>query len=231
MAKTGAFNIMNLLHVTDPHFQKRQLDWVWQQRHSVDAVCISGDLLDPSIHAAPLAEQIGWYQAWLAAWDRPLFVCTGNHDMQEESLASMSLEELFFGSKNGEDSFTHDFRWLLELKNPNLVRDGEIRKIGKYRIGCIGYENYQFLRFAKCDVILTHLPPLGSGVSLDITGEDFGCGELQFALKYGAIAPKYLLAGHIHQPKKNLVKMQDTWISNPGSSPEGDIPKHRIITL
>ena len=47
-----------------------------------DIFCITGDFLDDSKDET-LLEQIEWITIWMKLFKKPLFVCSGNHDIEE----------------------------------------------------------------------------------------------------------------------------------------------------
>ncbi len=41
---------MRILHLTDLHFNIEQCEWIKNNQHLSDVICITGDLLDTSLH-------------------------------------------------------------------------------------------------------------------------------------------------------------------------------------
>ena len=75
---------MKILHTTDLHFNKRWCEWINDQQPGYDAICITGDFLDSS-KPEPLDTQMEWMSGWLRDFYKPVFVCSGNHDLEDWS--------------------------------------------------------------------------------------------------------------------------------------------------
>ena len=174
------------------HFKQSALDWIAAEHNKFDAVCLTGDFLNTSDNApVPLAEQVAQLQQWLSILHKPVFVCSGNHDVWKKS-----------------------FSWLKSM-NPNVVADGQIVELNGVTFGCIGYQQHNYANFANCDVILHHEPPARTSPAKQ-AGVDYGSEELYWALKTQVIQPKYLLCGHVHKPQKHVARFKQTIISNAG---------------
>lgn len=54
------------------------------EQQSVDVICISGNFFDDSINAAlSLSEQATWYRQFLMTLPVPIYICSGNHDIED----------------------------------------------------------------------------------------------------------------------------------------------------
>ncbi len=198
---------MKILHTTDLHFNQKWFKWIENQQSSFDIFCISGDFLDSSKDET-LAKQIVWVTEWIKKIEKPLFVCSGNHD----------IEKL-----NNEE-------WLNTIDTLNYYPDNTIKTIGNIKFGCypyIGGEGYY--EFDKCDILLHHIPPANTKTSTLKNGNDWGDQELYDALKRKIITPKIILSGHVHSPKNTRDTIEETTIYNPGYSAQTNIPDHQVI--
>lgn len=171
---------MKILHTSDLHFNTQWFDWIAKQQESYDIFVISGDFLDSSKDES-LTEQIEWVTAWIKAFTKPLFVCSGNHDIEE-----FDNEE-----------------WLNAIDTENYYPDNRKKVISGIKFGCypyIGAEGYY--DFDDVDVFITHVPPAHVDVAIDDgTGADWGDDALYNALVQKTIKPKIILCGHLHTPK------------------------------
>jgi len=85
-----------------------------------------------------LQEQINWITTWIKKFQKPLFVCSGNHDIEE-----LSCEE-----------------WLNHIDTTNYYPDNAVKTINNITFGCYPYVGADgFYNFDECDVFLTHEPP------------------------------------------------------------------------
>ena len=132
---------MKILHTTDLHFTKHWFTWIALQQNNYDVFCITGDFLESSKDET-LLEQIEWISSWMKSFKKPLFVCSGNHDIEE-------LEN--------ED-------WLNQI--PNVYSDNSIKTINGIKFGCIPYIAPDFFEFDECDILLYHLPPAQSKTAI-----------------------------------------------------------------
>ena len=197
---------MKILHTTDLHYNKHWFDWIATQQENFDVFCLSGDFLEPA-SAIPLSSQIEWVSKWMKNFEKPLFVCSGNHDIEEEE----------------------DEEWLNKI--PNIYSDNSIKTLNGIKFGCVPYIGEDFLEFCDCDILLYHIPPAKTDTSTDKKEEDWGDRELLRLLRNRLLAPKYLLCGHMHNPKKVMATLHNTTISNPGIDPKSKIPQHNIFIL
>ena len=198
---------MKILHTTDLHFNKQWFKWIKAQQNKYDIFCITGDFLDDSKDET-LLEQIDWITIWMKSFKKPLFVCSGNHDIEE-------LEN--------ED-------WLNKISN--VYSDNSIKIIDGIKFGCIPYIAPDFIDFDECNIILYHLPPSNTTTSThNKTNKDWGDKELSRLLKKKIISPKIILCGHLHHPTDTIDKINNTKIYNAGVNKENLIPNYHIIQI
>ena len=213
---------MKVEHLTDLHFNRSLCEWF--QKHSCgDIICISGDLIDDSHHCVfSPKQQIVWYRDWLQHFTQPVFICSGNHDVEEDESTTFdeSWSDLDFMADDEFDDFPLDLpsprkNWIRELAGNGIFVDGSITDYMGLKIGCVGYEDRELARFYQCDILLHHLPPSQTPTSVR-NGEDWGCKNLRSAIELGEIHPKLVLCGHVHRPQKNDCTIRNTRILNPG---------------
>ena len=198
---------LNILHTTDLHFNKQWFEWIANQQENYDVFCITGDFLNDSKDET-LLEQIEWITNWMKSFKKPLFVCSGNHDIEE-------LEN--------ED-------WLNKISN--VYSDNSIKIIDGVKFGCIPYIAPNFIDFDECNIILYHLPPSNTTTSThNKTNKDWGDKELSRLLKKKIISPKIILCGHLHHPTDTIDKINNTKIYNAGVNKENLIPNYHIIQI
>ena len=225
---------MKILHITDLHFQEEHFQWVLDNQHQAEAICLTGDLLNTHLTCdTPEVRQIDIIQQWSKSITTPLFICSGNHDEMACNTSSQSLAELFSLNDNDQwddDHVDRDTGWLMELSSQTVFVDHSIHSLNGLTFGCIPYGTDDFYRFNTCDVVLHHVPPAQTLTS-QYDGQDFGCSRIREALTAKVIKPRWLLSGHIHRPTHIKDKVLQTWIYNPGSSRKSNIPKHFIFEI
>ena len=198
---------LNILHTTDLHFNKQWFEWIANQQENYDVFCITGDFLNDSKDET-LLEQIEWITIWMKLFKKPLFVCSGNHDIEE-------LEN--------ED-------WLNKISN--VYSDNSIKIIDGIKFGCIPYIAPDFIDFDECNIILYHLPPSNTTTSThNKTNKDWGDKELSKLLRKNILSPKVLLCGHLHHPISTIDKINDITIYNTGVDKTNLIPNYHIIQI
>ena len=198
---------MKILHTTDLHFNKHWFEWITNQQKDYDIFCITGDFLEPSKEET-LKEQIEWVTEWMQRFKKPLFICSGNHDIEE-------LEN--------ED-------WFNRIEN--VYSDNTIKTIGGVTFGCIPYIAPEFYEFDECEVILYHLPPAKTKTSIHKNEKsDWGDREFHRVLKNNIISPRIVLCGHMHHPIAITDKLNSTTIYNPGVDKKSSIPNHQTIQI
>lgn len=197
---------MKFLHLSDLHFNQHWFDWVAKQQSEYDIFCMTGDFLDTSLSIG-LSEQISWVSKWMKAFEKPLFVCSGNHDVE-----AMENEN-----------------WLQKI--PHVYADNTIKTIDGIKIGCIPYLGTDILEFANCDILLNHVPPAKTKTSTNKKSEDWGDKELFRLIKNKLLAPKYLLSGHMHHPIATRDTVYNTIILNPGCESTKRCPNSNFFTV
>ena len=141
---------MKILHTTDLHFNQKWLKWIEKQQNNFDIFCFSGDFLESSKDET-LAEQIEWVTRWIKKFKKPLFTCSGNHDIEE-----LDNEE-----------------WLNKIDTSNYYPDNSIRTIENIKFGCFPYISADgYFEFDECDVLVTYIPPSNTKTSTDKNGND-----------------------------------------------------------
>ncbi|CAG19292.1 metallophosphoesterase family protein [Photobacterium profundum] len=225
---------LKILHLSDLHFNTGVCDWVLQGADA-DIICISGDLFDDSRHCRlTTKQQIDWYLRWLDQITVPVFICSGNHDVEENLCLD---DDWLLNDLTDLDEFTVDFpeppirvNLVSELSSDNVFIDGSISEYKGYRIGCVGYESPNLRPFKDCDIVLHHVPPSNTPVAKQ-GGRDWGCHELRAALDCGELAPKVLLCGHVHKPQKSKAIVKRTQVINGGSSNIEKLNNQSLIVL
>ncbi len=198
---------MKVLHTTDLHFNQDWFKWIKEEQDNYDIFCITGDFLEQS-KIETLSEQIDWITKWMEEFKKPLFICSGNHDIEEPS---------------NEHWFNHI---------PNIYSDNSIETINGVTIGCIPYTSPVLCEFEACDILLHHVPPSDTNVAThNKTNVDWGDKELSIALKNSTIKPKFLLCGHMHYPIATMDKIKDTVVYNTGVNKHSTIPNNQIIEI
>jgi len=200
---------MKILHTTDLHFNKQWFKWIKVQENKYDAFCISGDFLEDT-KVESLSEQIEWVSNWICKFKKPLFTCSGNHDIEE------------FDNQD----------WLSQIDTSNYYTDNMTKTIEGVKFGSypfIGAEGY--FEYDDCNVLITHVPPAKTEVSTDKNGNDWGDKQLLDSINNGTISAKVILCGHMHQPKKNIISLKNSTIYNPGVSYKSSIPNHIKIEI
>lgn len=200
---------MKILHTTDLHFNKKWFEWIETQQDNFDLFCISGDFLESSKDET-LIEQIEWVTNWIKKFNKPLFTCSGNHDIEE----------------------LDNVDWLCKIDTSNYYCDNAIKSIDSIKFGCypyIGGDGYY--EFDECDVLITHIPPANTNTSTNENNDDWGDRELYQAIKNNIISPKIILCGHMHKPIKTIDKLHGTTIYNTGFGKNSKIPKYHKIEI
>ncbi|MDA7746006.1 metallophosphoesterase [Psychromonas sp.] len=228
---------MRILHVTDLHFNISHFEWVKTKQDEYDVLCLTGDFLDDNNRqTTSIDSQINWISKWVLSLNVPVFICSGNHD--EVTVDSEeSLEDLFSFDNESHNDWELDttpligsFEWIKNLSNKNKVWvDRQITSINGITFGCVPYGCDVFEKYRSCDVILYHVPPSNFDVAKDNRG-DHGCDYIRIALELNTLKPIWILSGHIHQPRKTIVRLGDTSISNPGRGKHA-IPKYNVIEI
>ena len=200
---------MKLLHTTDLHFKVHWFRWIEEQQDKYDVFCVSGDFLEDS-QDNTLEEQIKWITNWIKNFKKPLFVCSGNHDI----------------------AYLENENWLNDIDTTNYYPDNSVKTINEVKFGSypfIGSDGYY--NFDECDVLITHLPPTNTQTSTDKKAQDWGDKELERAIKNKIISANIILCGHMHHPSKTVDRMNNISIYNPGVNKNSRIPNHHVIQM
>ncbi|RKV91614.1 MAG: metallophosphoesterase [Campylobacter sp.] len=197
---------MKILHATDLHFNQRWFKFIKDIESNFDVVCITGDFID-AFDEDGIAPQILYTSKWLANFTKPVFVCSGNHDV------GLSYEQ----------------EWLNDI--PNIYADNAVKEIDGVKFGCAPYLRPNYEKFTQCDVLLSHVPPAYTKASVGASGDDYGSEKLYNAISKRVIAPKILLCGHIHNPIKNICRLKHTTIYNPGCDKNLKEPKIIVVEI
>jgi len=231
---------LTILHVTDLHSHQPHYEWITQQIESYDILCLSGDLIEHPKESG----QVEWVTAWLNTLTKPTFICSGNHDIEKESISNEELLNLDSSIDDCDpmdwDTDRYAFTekalqrkasfWMNTISNKWVYADNTIRKIQHITIGCAPCNDPVLPDFNQCDILLHHLPPENTATS-NQKGKDWGCMDLYLALTHEHIKPHYVLCGHVHKPKSNKDQIKNTIVLNPGATFDNDGPKHNYITL
>jgi len=144
----------------------------------------------------------------MKSFQKPLFVCSGNHDIEE--------------FENEE--------WLSKIST--IYSDNSKKTINGIKFGCISYVAPDFNEFEDCDIVLYHLPPAKTKTAIHKTSQDdWGDKELYRVLKNRLFSPQYLLCGHMHHPLEDRDMIHKTTILNCGSNKKSIIPNHMIFEI
>jgi predicted MPP superfamily phosphohydrolase len=199
---------MTILHVTDFHFNKRWFDWLLHRAPGHDVVALSGDLLDLAA-ATPHSRQIAWVSDWLNGFPRPLFVCSGNHDLEWDSHA---------------DRWTPAY-WLRDIVNPLVWTDGQRVELNGLSFLNIGATTRP--KGGDADVWVVHAPPSKTLVATRTDGADAGDPDLVPAARRHS--PRLVLSGHVHAPLHWRQRRDGTLFLNPGRGADGALPNHILV--
>jgi len=201
---------VNILLSGDLHFNKDQFRWLKDQKNKYDCLCLTGDFLDGD--SGDYKQQSEWVSDWLNDFGIQIFICSGNHDLDELS----------------------ECEWLENVENKRICRDNQTKLFKGIKFGCMPYLGADLSRFCDCDVLLTHVPPAKTATSQSVVAgrtTDWGDEELYHVLKEGIISPRYILCGHVENPLVNRDWVCETEIINPGAEHESSVPNHEIISF
>jgi Icc-related predicted phosphoesterase len=197
---------LRILIAGDLHFDKKHYGLIFEQIRHCDCLCLTGDYLDDRI--GNFAEQVNWVSGWVKSISKPIFMCSGNHDLDELA----------------------ECEWLYKLTSRNVKIDDQIYTFQGVKFGVAPYIGADFARFSECDVLVTHLPPKGTKTARQ-NGHDFGDDAVYSAVKSGIISPGYILCGHVEQPEANHAILLDTKIINPGTLRESDSSGYQVLVI
>ncbi|OUR79603.1 hypothetical protein A9Q83_04185 [Alphaproteobacteria bacterium 46_93_T64] len=227
---------MQFLHVTDIHFDKSIFNWISKRAGDFDAVCLTGDFMsEAGENEGSPEKQIARMLSWLEDLPKPVFMCSGNHDVLEPDLSMGALEALFVEDEeymefSSQPEMPQEETWLSKIGLPGVYTDGAIVDLDGVKIGCMPYQGEDHYKFQECDVLLCHVPPAKTKVSIGQFG-DYGCPKLRRSLQTGLLKPTYLLSGHIHIPVSNTDKVNGVNLVNPGWGNWSSEPRHAIIEV
>lgn len=204
---------MNILVAGDLHFNIEQFRWLEKHKESYDCLCLTGDFLDKhSDQLYQFQQQTDWVCKWMLELNKQIFVCSGNHDLDE------------FGECD----------WLNNIKSSTICSDNKTERFNGIRFGCIPYLGGNLSDFYGCDVLLTHVPPLKTATSRTMVSgmyRDFGDEELYHALKERFVTPCYIFCGHVEKPLATRDRISGVEIINPGAERGASVPNHEIIVI
>jgi len=192
------------------HFTQKWFEWITKQQSEYDICCISGDFLDSSKETL-LQDQIQWVSDWIRNFEKPLFTCSGNHDIE------------LLGHED----------WLKNIESTTHYTDNAIKTIDGVTIGCCPYLMVDgYSEFDKCDVLLNHVPPSKTKTAFHRVQKSYW-GDRMFydVLKHKIVSPKAVLCGHVHQPLSTTDKINDTVVYNPGMNKKSEVPNYCFICL
>ena len=201
---------MKILLTGDLHFNKFQFQWLVNQKDHYDCFCLAGDFLDGQ--SGGFKQQTEWVSNWLKELDKQVFICSGNHDLDESA----------------------ECDWISNLKSHKICPDGQKKSFNGVIFGCIPYLGADLSYFNDCDVILTHVPPYKTATSQSLEAgrlKDWGDQELYHALKGQVVTPRYILCGHVENPTAKRDRKFGAEIINPGTEHNTSIPNHEIIVI
>lgn len=206
---------MRILVVSDLHYSLKQFDWLCLRAGDYDLLAIAGDLLDLGGHA-DLGTQSVVVEKYLArlAESAPLVVCSGNHDLDDET-----------------DEGERFAAWLKYLELNRVSVDLQSMMIGDCLVSmCAWWEGpvsreeiAQFLEAESAKrtgrwIWLYHAPPDGAKISW--TGKDYK-GDTFLPELIAKHNPDIVFCGHIHNsPFRKEGSWHDrigsTWVFNAG---------------
>ena len=201
---------MNILVAGDLHFNKPQFRWLEEQKENYDCLCLTGDFYND--HSGGFEQQIEWVSNWMKELDKQIFICSGNHDLDEFA----------------------ECDWLKNIKSSKICGDNQTKLFNGIKFGCIPYLGATLSFFCDCDILLAHVPPLKTATSQSIVNrmrKDWGDEELYYALKKRLLRPRYVLCGHVENPVAKRDCLFGVEIINPGAQHNSSIPGHEIIVI
>ena len=205
---------MRILHVADLHFNQAWFAWVSEQTEHYDAIVIAGDLLDMFDYAkTKLSDQINWVTRWMDSQRGPLLIVSGNHDF-------------YSGGGLGNEQLSAAL-WLKTHSRSRAVWvDGATAEIHGVKFGLCSW-GWQYDDWPlAADVVIVHAPPSFAAVSAD--GErDVGDPEVRDAILEHT--PRWVLSGHVHEPRRWWTRIESTLCLNPGCDPTAPIPNFIVV--
>lgn len=199
---------MKILHVTDLHLTPRWFEWLIDASPRSDVVCISGDLLDRE-SPLPHVAQVELASAWLRRFDRPLCVCSGDHDLEWDARYECWRKA----------------RWLSETLALNVHGDGSVFDLHGERIHSVSLTTYP--KGLPADIWVVHAPPAGLAVGREYAGPDFG--EPSMVDTIARLRPKVVLCGRVHEPASWFERQDGVMYLNPGCLRTARFPNHILL--
>ena len=199
---------MKILHVTDLHLNTRWFQWLITSAPPSDIVCISGDLLDRE-NPLPHATQVELVSEWLRRFDRPLCVCSGDHDLE-------------WDIRHG---CWRKARWLAAPLAPHVHGDGALFELHGVRVHSVSLTTYP--KGLAADVWVVHAPPEGVAVGREYAGPDFG--EPSMVDTIARLRPKLVLSGRVHEPASWFERRDGVMHLNPGCLRAARFPNHIVV--
>lgn len=201
---------MNILHVADLHYNQNWFHWISESAPEHDLLTIAGDLLDQN-HPASHATQVKWVSDWVRRYDRPVVICSGNHDLVRDP----------------EHHVWWPARWLGDVAGPRAWVDGQTADMDGFRV--FSYPACGAPRGQPADAWVVHAPPVGPGVGWRDNGESGGDPTLLSAV--AKHQPRIVLCGHVHSPLSWIERFDGVLYLNPGSDARGTVPNHILVDL
>jgi len=199
---------MKILVTGDLHYNKEHYKWIKKKEQGYDCLCLTGDFLDSKLKN--FEEQTKWVYSWIKSLTKPVFLCSGNHDLDD------------FGGCD----------WLNNLKNETICTDNYIRKFCGITFGCIPYLGGNLSDFSRCDILVTHVPPSKVNPAIDkSSNEDWGDFEIFNTIEEGELRPAYIFCGHVEQPTQRSDTLFGVKVINPGSNHHQREPNHKTIKV
>lgn len=186
---------MRVLVAGDLHFDKEHFEWIQKRQFDFECICLTGDYLD--LNKGELTDQVKWIQNWVGTIKVPLFICSGNHDVDD------------FGESE----------WLQDLSSYNVYVDGAVGSVNGMTFGVVPYLGAFWDDYYDCDVLVTHVPPAKTQTSQTLVQgirKDWGDEELYMQLSEKILTPKYLFCGHVEAPLCHKDQVSNVLIINPG---------------
>lgn len=199
---------MKILHVTDLHLNLRWMEWLRTSAPPSDLLCISGNLLDRG-NPLPYAEQVKLALDWLQAIERPLCVCSGDHDLEWDERHGCWRKAL----------------WLEQTLGPGMFGDGSVFTLDGLDVHSVSLTTYP--KGAPADIWVVHPPPSGTAVAREYSGPDYGDPTLPDAISRWK--PKLVLCGRVHQPASWFERCDGVMYLNPGCLRTARFPGHILI--
>lgn len=202
--------LMKILVTGDLHGNKSQFLWIEGQMDQFDCLCLTGDFLDT--RSGDFEQQAEWVVTWMQRLDKQLFICSGNHDLDENA----------------------ECDWLIRIRSSKICVDNQAKVFNGIKFGCMPYLGADLSYFYNCDVLLTHVPPKNTATSKStVNGQllDWGDKNLYSALKHRIISPQYLLCGHVENPSARRDRLGCAEIINPGAHHNVSVPCHEILVI